>query len=383
MTTNEYDAVIVGASIAGCTAARLLGQSGVRVALLERSADADAYKAMCGHWILGGAKAALERAGFWQPIVDAGGIVGWPSVWAGDGWIDLHVDDVPPSISLRRKTLDPLLRRLAATTPGVDLRLGAEVVGLVRGADDSVRGVTTKDGATFAAPLVIAADGHRSPVARLANVTESTSPNERIYWWAYYEGLEVADGHTAQVWPADPHGAVVTPAGGGLHLVAAFPTKARHAEFAADRVGALERHVMQLPDAPNFARARRVTRAIGTNDYPFVRRDPLPVPGLALIGDAAMASDPLPAVGCGWAIRSAEWLVDAFLADDIARYRACRAIAEQYDDMARQDAAAPAYSAEQEAFRKAARRDPELARRLGLFVSRVVGPEVLFAPASG
>ena len=34
-------------------------------------------------------------------------------------------------------------------------------------------------------------------------------------------------------------------------------------------------------------------------------------PGLALIGDAALATDPLFGVGCGWAFQSAEWLADA------------------------------------------------------------------------
>ena len=34
-------------------------------------------------------------------------------------------------------------------------------------------------------------------------------------------------------------------------------------------------------------------------------------PGLALIGDAALATDPLFGVGCGWAFQSAEWLADS------------------------------------------------------------------------
>jgi 2-polyprenyl-6-methoxyphenol hydroxylase-like FAD-dependent oxidoreductase len=32
--------------------------------------------------------------------------------------------------------------------------------------------------------------------------------------------------------------------------------------------------------------------------------------GLALVGDAAIASDPVVGVGCGWALQSAAWLVD-------------------------------------------------------------------------
>jgi len=34
-------------------------------------------------------------------------------------------------------------------------------------------------------------------------------------------------------------------------------------------------------------------------------------PGMALVGDAALAIDPLWGVGCGWALQSAEWLADS------------------------------------------------------------------------
>src|SRR3954451_21575048 len=44
MTEADFDAVIVGASVAGCTAARLFAQRGARVALVERRPDLDAYK---------------------------------------------------------------------------------------------------------------------------------------------------------------------------------------------------------------------------------------------------------------------------------------------------------------------------------------------------
>lgn len=52
-------------------------------------------------------------------------------------------------------------------------------------------------------------------------------------------------------------------------------------------------------------------------------------PGLALVGDAALATDPLFGVGCGWAFQSGEWLADSVspalagrepLADGLERY---------------------------------------------------------------
>ena len=46
---SDFDAVVVGASVAGCTAARLYAQRGARVALVEKRPDIDAYKTVCTH----------------------------------------------------------------------------------------------------------------------------------------------------------------------------------------------------------------------------------------------------------------------------------------------------------------------------------------------
>ena len=45
-------------------------------------------------------------------------------------------------------------------------------------------------------------------------------------------------------------------------------------------------------------------------DIPNVIHTPT-APGLALAGDAALATDPLWGVGCGWALQSGEWLADS------------------------------------------------------------------------
>jgi 2-polyprenyl-6-methoxyphenol hydroxylase-like FAD-dependent oxidoreductase len=44
-------------------------------------------------------------------------------------------------------------------------------------------------------------------------------------------------------------------------------------------------------------------------DMPLIARRPTG-PGLALVGDAALAPDPVWGNGIGWAIQAAEWLVD-------------------------------------------------------------------------
>lgn len=385
----DYDVIIVGASIAGCTAATAYGRAGLRVALLERHRNPQAHKTLCGHFILGGTHDVLQRLGFWQQMLDHGAAVtAGLGVWTDSGWIVPRPDNgVPPAISLRRSKLDPLLRDIASGTPGVDLQLGCKVTGLA--GNGAVTGVVTDAGTTLRARLVVGADGHRSTVARLAGVPEDIAPNERFLFWAYYEGAEMTGPGDGQVWQLDPDIAVCVRAGDGLTLVGVFPAKQRLAEFADDRLAAFDRFVARLPDGPSLAGARRVSNLVGTTDYPCVRRDPTPRPGLALIGDAATASDPVPAVGCGWAFRSAAWLADATagplrdgsdLGPALRRYRRAHRFIGRYDDLGRQDALAKPPNALQRVIRAAAVTDPWIARRLAAFGMRTEAPSVLLNP---
>jgi menaquinone-9 beta-reductase len=64
------------------------------------------------------------------------------------------------------------------------------------------------------------------------------------------------------------------------------------------------------PEPPPIREAELASPVIGKLDMENRLRRPI-APGLALIGDAALAIDPLWGVGCGWAFQSAEWLADA------------------------------------------------------------------------
>ncbi|MFF7161338.1 FAD-dependent oxidoreductase [Streptomyces sp. NPDC008086] len=395
MDSMDYDVIIVGASIAGCTAATAYGRAGLRVALVERHRSPQAHKTLCGHFVLGGTHDVLERMGFWQPMLAQGAAVTTGlGVWTGAGWVVPRPDGaVPPAISLRRSKLDPLLRGIAGATPGVDLLLGRRVVGLVEDAAGAVVGVVTSDGgaerAELRARLVVGADGHHSTVARLARVAEDRAPNHRFLFWTYYEGATMNGPGDGQVWPLDPDIAVCIPVDDGLTQVGVFPAKDRLPEFTAERVAAFDRFVARLPDGPTLAGARRVSNLIGTTDYPCVRRDPTPRPGLALIGDAATASDPVPAVGCGWAFRSAAWLADstagtlasgADLRRALRSYRRAHRFIDRYDALGRQEALAQPPNRLQRAVRTAAVTDPYVARRLAMFAMRAADPSVLLNP---
>jgi menaquinone-9 beta-reductase len=107
----------------------------------------------------------------------------------------------------------------------------------------------------------------------------------------------------------DPDGAAVFPNEDDVTVIAAVPHNARLPEFRADPEAAYGRMVGALPDGPEIAGAERVSKLIGKLEMPNKMR-PAAYPGVAFIGDAALATDPLFGVGCGWAFQSAEWLVD-------------------------------------------------------------------------
>jgi menaquinone-9 beta-reductase len=67
--------------------------------------------------------------------------------------------------------------------------------------------------------------------------------------------------------------------------------------------------VNSLPDAPSLSGAVLESKLLGKLELPNVIR-PAARPGVAFVGDAALAADPLWGVGCGWALQSADWLVD-------------------------------------------------------------------------
>jgi flavin-dependent dehydrogenase len=306
----DFDVVVVGASVAGCTAARLYAQRGARVALVERRPDLDAYKTVCTHFIQPSATPTIERLGLAGPIEERGAVRNLIDVWTPySGWIR-HRADTPYGYDVTRRTLDPLLRRMTAETPGVELLAGQTATELVMNGRPS--GVVVEDSTRarreLRAPLVVAADGRDSRVARMAGVRGRVRPHNRFFYWAYWRGVP-SDGDRSRFWFMEPDCAYTFPNEDGLTVVLAAPHRDRLPEFRADLEGAYLRFLEALPDAPDLSGATRESKIIGKLDLPNVSR-PAARPGIAFVGDAALASDPLWGVGCGWAFQSAEWLVD-------------------------------------------------------------------------
>ena len=170
--TTDPDVIVVGASIAGCTAATLLARDGARVLLLEKHTREDAYKVFCTHTLQPSAMPVIDRLGVRPEMEAAGAMPHRSNYWTRWGWVRPRAENdsepLPHGLNLRRQALDPIFRRMAGTTAGVDLQLGRTVTGLVH-EDGQVIGVRVRgrDGAeeTVHARLVVGADGRFSKLA--------------------------------------------------------------------------------------------------------------------------------------------------------------------------------------------------------------------------
>jgi 2-polyprenyl-6-methoxyphenol hydroxylase-like FAD-dependent oxidoreductase len=389
----DYDAVIVGASLAGCATAIALGRGGARIALVEKRPDPAAFKRVCSHFIQASAVPALERLGLLEQIIEAGGVRSTMRAWTRWGWIEAPPAEARQAVNLRRELLDPMLRETAAATPGVDLMLGRGAERLMR-EGDTVRGVVVRDqgGAetTLTAQLVVGADGRDSRIAELAAVKTKTSRHGRIAYGAYFDGPPSTPDGASSIWMLDPDWGAAFPTDSGLTFYAAMPTKKRLPEFRRDPEAALVSFLDGLPEAPPIRASRLADAVQGKLEMTGKVREPV-APGLALVGDAAMVVDPLFGVGCGWALQSGEWLAESVvpalsgaepLRAGLSRYRrrhrgALRGHAWQINDYASGRRMNPG---ERLVF-SAAARDPRLAANFEAFGSRSIGPTRFFATA--
>lgn len=312
-TSASYDVVVVGGSLAGCAAAIQLGRDGARVALIEKQPDPQAFKRMCSHFIQASGVPAIERLGLLEPMLEAGAHRPRVRAWTQWGWVEAPPEQAARGINLRREKLDPLVRSIAAETPGVEMMLGWTAERLLRGRD-AFGGVAIRDREgnqrELHATLTIGADGRDSRIAELADVPVKTYPHGRFAYGGYFEGPGPRNAPDASVWFLNPQWAAAFPTDSDLTFYAAMPTKSRLPEFKQDPEGAVVRFLADVPDPPPIRAGRLVEPMVGKIDMTNRMRQ-VTAPGLALIGDAALATDPLFGVGCGWAFQSAEWLAQS------------------------------------------------------------------------
>src|SRR5256885_11598361 len=135
---SDYDVAVVGASIAGSTAATFLGRQGAKVAVLESHSDPAAFKRMCTHFIQASASPTIHRLGIEDSLREARARESDTNIWTRYGWVSFGRETAGPPLSQwrpwhgRRGKLDPILRRLAAGNACVQPLVGYTLAGPLR-----------------------------------------------------------------------------------------------------------------------------------------------------------------------------------------------------------------------------------------------------------
>jgi flavin-dependent dehydrogenase len=328
----RYDAIVVGARAAGAATAMLLARAGLKVLAVDRGRLGD--DTLSTHALMRGAVLQLHRWGL-LPALRAAGTPPIRSATFHYAEEELAIpikarDGIDALYAPRRTVLDPLLVR-AASVAGAQVVHGVAAVELVRDARGRVAGAVLAGGggalARVAAPIVIGADGIRSPIARLVGAPiERAGRNATAVVYGHFTGLAL-DGYHWHYRPGVSAGAIPTNEGRTC-VFAALPP----ARFLRERPGGIEalyRRVLSeaAPErAPAVAAARLDAKLRAFPGTPgFLRR--AFGPGWALVGDAGYFKDPLTAHGLTDALRDAELLARAVVAgtdEALAAYQAAR-----------------------------------------------------------
>jgi geranylgeranyl reductase family protein len=160
----DADVLVVGGGPAGATAARSLSAAGRRVLVLDRATFP--RNKPCG----GGVSMRVARR--FPYLADelpriATHTLSRLHLEGPDGHSTIIESDVPAALMIRRVEFDALLLSLARNA-GATVVAGADVV-QIREGSSGVR-LTTRDGRRFDAPIVVAADGVNSVIARRAGL---------------------------------------------------------------------------------------------------------------------------------------------------------------------------------------------------------------------
>jgi 2-polyprenyl-6-methoxyphenol hydroxylase-like FAD-dependent oxidoreductase len=308
---SHYDAIVVGARVAGAATAMLLARRGHRVLLLDRADPAT--DTLSTHALMQPGVTQLRRWGLLERVI-AAGTPTLDRVTFRYPDETVHVDLQRPVYAPRRTVLDPIILAAAADA-GAEVRIGPRVERLARDDDGRVRGVITTDRACrrslVTANWVIGADGMRSTVARSLRPTATrVSPVASAIVLGYVAGLDL-DGLQWCYAPGQVAGLIPTNA--GLTCVwAGIPAPDFATVLRPDlHAGLLDVIARTAPElAGRVAAAEWIGPVRGFPGRHGWLRRPWG-PGWALVGDAAYFKDPITGHGMSDALRDAELLAIA------------------------------------------------------------------------
>ena len=181
-SNTHYDTIIIGAGLAGCSAAIQLVSSGIRVLLLEQSRY-PVHK-LCGEFLSVEVMETFDRLGILESVRKAGASSIRQAYLTTKSGQSFHHVLPGTALGLSRYKLDLILFERSAAL-GADCRDGVVVKSVSGGLADGFE-VTTTQG-DFTARTVLAAYGKKSALGR----TPTRSPF--VAFKAHYTGLDIPD----------------------------------------------------------------------------------------------------------------------------------------------------------------------------------------------
>lgn len=320
--------VVVGGRVSGLLTAALLARSGEEVVVLERAAlgaPTVSIALICPDTL-----AVFDQIGFGVRL-DA---MGFTRI----GQLSFEIlpnvritGSFPQSFrrswgyAIRREVLDALLQRhVIAEYPNITWIDSFHVQALVY-SNGRVRGVegAGRDciGQRIEGDLVIGADGKFSTVAKLARAGFNEAINIRTcFYYAHFKGGPLID---ATGTLCTYHGTTPFPlvafsqdAEDGLIGVGVQASQLRFAEFRKDPHGMLMKTTQLFPQLQDRLRDAKLASKVVGMLVPAMHKRQAWGEGWALVGDAAVHTNPITGQGISFAARAAVWLSEA-----VARWR--------------------------------------------------------------
>lgn len=324
--SKDFDAIIVGARVAGSAAAILLARHGRRVLLVDK--DAFPSDRLSTHIVLGGGAKVLGRMGVIEMLERAGGMrfdrmrtIGpgfdYSGALARDGGDNR-------GLCLGRSLMDAAMIDAARSLDGVTFRERFRLTDLLieDGAVVGVRGEDASGLHEYQAPLTIGADGMRSSVAQIASerigaFPRTDVPCARAYYYAYFEGVPrnlLGDELVVEFESVPGAGNLLCRCENGLTVAAtafdASEMQTFRTDLATNLRGYLNRSVVV---GKMLEGATMVSKVFSSGLLNNTYRKPV-TGGAILLGDAGLHVDPLFGQGHSMALMSA-WIVSELAAD--------------------------------------------------------------------
>ena len=317
MVIHDFDAIVVGARVAGAAAAIMLGRQRRNVLLVDKSAFPS--DSISTHIVLAGGTRVLSRLGMLDTLERLGGVRFSAMRNIGPGFDYSACLDGPEDLRglcLTRDKMDVAMLDAARSIECVAMREKFRLTDVVI-ENAAVVGIRGEDGSgahEFRAPLVVGADGLRSSLARIATekigaFERKDVPCARAYYYAYFADVPRAkldDTLIAEFESRPGNAGIACRCNDGLVVAAVAFDASEMRDFRTDLASNFMRYLGESSVIGQMlAGARMVGKIRSSGLLLNTWRDPV-CDGAILLGDAGLHVDPLFGQGHSFALISAE-----------------------------------------------------------------------------